>query len=114
VTQFSVDFAIDTSQASPGFLRLVTPSGTVNQTGSNVGGNFPGGTLTFTTGTAFTTATLEGFVAGGTSTTQIEIDNLNLTPAATGVPEPSTFGLLGFGAAVLLAWRSRRRTPPDA
>jgi hypothetical protein len=112
VTQLSVNFAIDTSVASPGFLRLVTPSGTEDQTASNVGGGngFPGGTLTFTTTTPFTTATLQGFITGGASNTQIEIDDLNLTPA---VPEPSTLGLLGVGAAALLAWRRRRGTPAN-
>ena len=104
VTQLSVDFAINTSFAFPGSLRLITPSGTVTQTGSNVGGLFPGGTLTFATGTAFTTATLQGVVPGGA--TQIEIDNLNLTS----VPEPSTIGLLGFGTAVLVGWQRKRRT----
>jgi hypothetical protein len=114
ITQLSVDFAVDTGFIVPGSLRLVTPSGTVNQVGSNVGGGFPGGTLTFTTVTPFTTATLQGFFSGGITPTQIEIDNLNLTPAVTGVPEPSTLGLLGFGAAALLAWRRKRGTPPNA
>ena len=114
VTQLSVDFAINTGFAAPGSLRLVTPSGTVNQVGSNVGGGFPGGTLNFTTATPFTTATLEGFQPGGTVPTQIEIDNLNLTPIVTGVPEPSTLGLLAFGSAVLIGWRRKRRTSPPA
>jgi hypothetical protein len=43
---------------------------------------------------------LQGFFPGGTTPTQIEIDNLNLTPAVTGVPESSTLGLVGLGTAV--------------
>jgi hypothetical protein len=116
VTQFSVDFAIDIPNGfPPGFLQLVTPSGTVDQASSIVGGGngFQGGTLDFITASPFTTATLQGFTSGGTFTTQIDIDNLNLTPAASGVPEPSTLGLLGIGVAVMVGWRRKRRMPPS-
>jgi hypothetical protein len=113
VTQFSVDFAIDIPNAAPaGFLQLVTPSDTVDEPSSFVGGMFQGGTLDFIAASPFTTATLQGFTSGGIFTTQIAIDNLNLTPTATGVPEPSTLGLLGLGLAVLAGWRRKRRTPP--
>jgi hypothetical protein len=46
VSQLSVDFAVAIPNGSlAGLLRLVTPSGTVNQASSNVGGPFQGGTL---------------------------------------------------------------------
>ncbi|MBV8131912.1 MAG: VPDSG-CTERM sorting domain-containing protein [Alphaproteobacteria bacterium] len=112
VTQLSVDFAIDIPNGfPPGFLQLMTPSGTVDQPSSNVGGGngFQGGTLDFITASPFTTATLQGFFAPG-GATQIDIDNLNLTPAP--VAEPSTLGLLGLGLAVLAGWRRKRRMPP--
>jgi hypothetical protein len=93
VTQFSVDFAIDISNGfPPGFLRLVTPSGTVNQPSSFVGGFFQGGTLDFITASPFTTATLQGFTSGGIFSTQIAIDSGKrlLSRASLGPPARST------------------------
>jgi hypothetical protein len=111
VTQLSLVFAINTSTSSLGFLRLVTPSGTFNQASSNVGGGngFPGGTLTFTTAVPFATATLQGFTSGGTTNTQIDIDNLTLTTPAAAVPEPSTLALLGLGMSALVGWRCKKK-----
>ncbi len=110
VTSLSVDFAVDTPQSPAGSLVLNTPVGSTTQTGSNVGGAFPGGHLTFSSVTPFTTATLEGFNAAG-APTQIEIDNLDLVPVPTSgaTPEPASVVLLGFGAAGLFGYRWRRR-----
>jgi hypothetical protein len=107
VTSLVVNFAIDDLNGMPaGFLRLVTPSGIVNQASSNVGGPFQGGTLSFLTSMPFTSLTFQAFLPTG-APTQFELDNLQLdTPA---VPEPATLALLGTG---LLALARRRRARP--
>ena len=108
ITQLSLVFAIDIPDGLPtGFLRLVTPSGSFDQVSSAVGGGngFQGGSLNFTTSVPFTTATLQGFNSGGTSNTQIDIDNLTLS---TTTPEPSTLLLVGLGLAALGGWRYKR------
>lgn len=107
VTFLSVDFAINTTFGAPGFLRLVTSSGSINDAAGNVGGFFPGGTLTFSSLTPFSSATLQGFVNSDINT-QIEIDNLQLTPVS--VPEPASLALFGAGAAALFGWRRKRKT----
>jgi hypothetical protein len=115
VTQLSVDFALNNiDNFSPaGFLRLVTPADTVDQAGSNVGGRSQGGTLSFSTGTPFISATLQGFFGTGVNPTGIEIDNLHLTEAAA-VPGPVVgAGLPGLILAsvslLVLGWWRRRQ-----
>jgi len=109
VTSFTVDFAINSVLSPAGSLELVTSSGDDTVTAGSVASGFPGGILSFTAVTPFTTATLRGFLASG-APTQIEIDNLALTPAP--LAEPSTIALFGVGAAFLFTWRRRKtRTP---
>jgi PEP-CTERM motif len=107
VTQLSVNFGMNGPQGPFGFLRLITPSGSVDQAGSNVGGVFPGGTLTFSSASPFTTATLQAFLSGGALATQLDIDNLILT-TPTAVPEPATLTLVGLGVSALAVRRKRR------
>jgi len=117
VTQLTVDFAIGVATGGSGFLQLVTPSGSADGTASyGMGDEFPGGTLTFSTATPFTTATLQGFDTSSSPTgtpIQIYIDNLHLTEA----PEPDS-GLIASaltvlsGGILLLRRRRRRSNPP--
>jgi hypothetical protein len=112
VTMLTVDFAVDINNSSAaGSLKLTTPSsgGTSQASSVQAGGNFQGGTLVFT-GAPFTSVTLQGFFSGGTSPTQISIDNLHLTPAVAAlVPEPASLTLFGVGAAGLFGYSWRRR-----
>src|SRR5215813_3691855 len=63
ITQLSLDFAIPIPPNRGGFLRLVTSSGSLDQVSSTDGSDlFPGGTLTFSAATPFSSATLQGFL----------------------------------------------------
>lgn len=101
VSRLSVDFGLDApSDDLSAFFELVTASGTVDQLSTDAGaGPFAGGVLTFTSGTPFSTATLQAFSGPG-APTLFAIDNLVLT---TAVPEPSSLALLGGGLAGFMA-----------
>jgi hypothetical protein len=99
VTSLSLDFAINVFNVSPaGSLALTTSSGGTSVSGSNVGGTYQGGHLSFTSGTPFTSADLQGFFSPN-NPTEIAIDNLSLTPVTTSpVPAPPAVVLVGLGA----------------
>ena len=112
VTQLSVDFAIAiVNGIDPGFLQLVTSSGTVNQISSNVGGPFQGGNLAFNTVTPFSSATLEGFLSfsGGVQSVFIEIDNLHLTEVPGPIVGAGLPGLIAAASGLMVWWRRRRK-----
>jgi hypothetical protein len=103
VIGLSVNFFVFSDSGVPS-LRLITPSGNLDQVTSNLGGLLPfGGTLMFTTGVPFTMATLQGSQPDGffPSPANFGIDNLTLTTPAAAVPEPSTLALLGLGMSAL-------------
>jgi hypothetical protein len=80
---------------------------------SNQGGGtgFQGGVLTFSSATPFTSATLQGFLSGGTVPVGLAIDNLQLDTAPAPVPEPATLTLTALGlAGALTRYRRRRRS----
>jgi hypothetical protein len=61
IFSLQVDFAVNAPQGAPGFLQLITPVGSTSQAATNVGGAFPGGTLSFQSTLGFTTVQLLGF-----------------------------------------------------
>lgn len=102
VDQVLVDFAILT----PGSLSLTSSAGGVTVNSAVVGGgNFQGGTLSFSSATPFTSFSLLALSAAG-APAQFAIDNLRVSQ----VPEPGTLGLLllGLGLASLGVLRRRR------
>jgi hypothetical protein len=116
VYELIVDFglAIGTAPSdSPGSLKITTAVGTTTQVSSNQGGGtgFQGGVLTFSSATPFTSATLQGFLSGGTVPVGLAIDNLQLDTAPAPVPEPATLTLTALGlAGALTRYRRRRRS----
>ena len=90
----------------PGALTFASSSGGVTVASTAQGGSFPGGSLTFSSATPFTSFTLTDGAGP-----EFGIDNLTMRVAApTGVPDSgTTVLLLGMSVAVLLAGASRAR-----
>jgi len=108
VTQLSVDFAINVPIS--GFLRLVTSSGTFDQATSNGGPPSPGGHLSFSTATPFSSATLQGFGDFPfTGPALIEIDNLHLTAVPGPIAGAGLPGLILACGGLLGWWRRRQK-----
>jgi len=101
IDRVELGFAILTS----GSLRITTPVGAFTQPSGNVGGNFQGGTLSFTSPTPFNTFQLQALDVGG-NPTRFGIDNLllNSVSQASAVPEPAS-GLVVLIGAGAVAWR---------
>src|ERR1051326_2652602 len=75
VDRLIVDFALAIGNgSSPGSLKLTTPAGGTTQASSDQAGGtgFQGGILTFSSATPFTSATLQGFLSGGTAPVRSE------------------------------------------
>jgi hypothetical protein len=103
VFALTVDFAVNLPQDAAGGLSLFTPVGFTTQPLANVGGVFPGGTLSFASPVPFSTAQISGFGPGrGTGgrggLALFAIDDLTLS--TTPVPEPTTLILIVAGAAL--------------
>jgi hypothetical protein len=110
VDSLSVVFVTNSPVTAPGRLELTTPVGVASVTGANLGGGFvfTGATLTFSSPTPFTTATLRAFNAAG-GRIEFAIDNLTLNTATAAVPEPASLTLIGAGLVGAVARRRLRR-----
>ena len=98
------------AQELPGQMLIATDGGDQSQDSADVGGIFQGGTFVFTSATSFTSISLGALGAPGgvENLTNFAIDNFTVT-TPSGVPEPTTFILLGTGQAALTRLRKRSR-----
>lgn len=110
VDSVRLDFAV----IVPGALILTTPVGNLTQSSTNVGGQFEGGSLSFTSVDPFSTLQLRATDQAGAPIV-FAIDNMTLNTAGDGgaIPEPSSLMLFSVGlvsASGFLTWlRSGRR-----
>ena len=119
IFSLTVDFAVNLPQGSAGGLSLFTPVGFTTQPLANVGGVFPGGTLTFASPVPFSSAQISGFGPGRGTGGQgglalFAVDDLTLS--TTPVPEPTTIALVVAGAVLARIRRNgsaRRRSDKD-
>jgi hypothetical protein len=111
VQSVSFDFGMNLSPTgNPGQMRLISPVGTQNQNGGNVGGSFQGGTLTFNSATPFTTFQLQAFNSAG-NRVEFAIDDLTLTlaePTAVPVPGSIVLAFMGLGLGGPLVRKLRK------
>jgi hypothetical protein len=109
ITDVSLNFATN----GAGSITLTTPVGSATQASANIGGTFPGGLLSFSSATPFTTLALTAATPGN-APVEFAIDNLTVNAAPTAVPEPATFAVFGVLAVSALGLRRRPKGAPAA
>lgn len=107
LNQPAIAVALVFATNGPGSLQLTSPVGgtTVTSTPQSGGAGFPGGTLSFSSATPFSTFSLAALPPAGGRLPEFAIDNLTLTP----IPEPSTLVMGVTGALIGLGYTWRRR-----
>jgi hypothetical protein len=91
---------------APGSLQFTSTSGSTTVASTPQGGTYPGGMLSFSSVTPFTSFSLASLNVAGGPGQEFAIDNLTVTNAA--VPEPGSVALL-IGMASVSGMLIRRR-----